>query len=436
MSMNTTEMIDIAPEKLNYGKPLGLLSDVARREDFNLLPVGGKTGNFNFFGDGKIEFQFTDNEAIDWTTSALKIKVNLVDGSGDHQSDARIYGAHEIFEYIELYHDSEELVVSSNRTSRVINNIILHQEANQDYIETEADIFTGLRTQFINSSGRTSGAINNQEFIIPMFYFHPFFAQQQAHPVLGSRIRLVFHLAQPNSFMAPYASGDTCIVNDVKLMTTRLVMTPSKKAELMASVKTGDGIVLSYPDFQENKVNPARGATESHTIKNDFNNAISLYAYTLYQPGTAQLIHPQTNVSLAKRISRLDVRCGSRSFTYGSEGARSLLELYKLYEACSNALSNITGQGTVKYSAYNANPSPSSNPPFSPVCVSLERYSVPDSQIQILDSGLSALDEGANADIHVQMSMGTNVAATEDLYLTLVYQRMMVWNARGITTLR
>ena len=439
MSMNTTELIDIAPEKVNYSKPLGLLSDVARREQVNHIPSGGKTGGYTYFTDNKIEFQFTDSEAIDWTTSALRIKVRLAGSNGVHKSALRMYSAHEIFEYTELYHDNTEVYSSFNRTTRALNNIILHQECNKDYIETEADVLTGLRTQWINTAtSRTAGAVNDEEFIIPLFYFHPFFAQQQAHPIIGSRLRMVFHLASPASFLeAGFDIDDRAIVNDVALITTRIVLTPSKKAELMASIQSGDGVVLTYPDFQESKANPSRGGTESHTIKNDFNNAISLYAYTLYQP-TDDLTYPQTNIGLAKKCSRLDAKCGSRGFTYGSEGSKSLLQHYALYENCSDAYSNISGQGTVTWEAYNGvlMDASSNTVAFSPLCISLERYSLPDSQITVLDSGISSQDEGCTSDIHVLMSMNTHIAEEEDLYLTLVYQRMLVWNSRGIQTLK
>jgi len=87
--------------------------------------------------------------------------------------------------------------------------------------------------------------------------------------------------------------------------------------------------------------------------------------------------------------------------------------------------------GTITFEEYtNQN---GSYPPFAPIAVSLERTEIDDTDQTVVNRGLSAFDFGVDGDVQTQLKLSSALAAGEELYSALVYEKALVMRDGAIT---
>lgn len=434
------QVMPVAPRETRLDKEDAIMLNISHLETENVIPLNG-TGNYN--PNDQIEFHYTSGEAIDWTSTYLKVRFEA-------DASCCLQSAHSLIKQVEVYHDEQSLVERFNSIGPIINSTILASEATKDWIETEGGAFMATYLKYFNPENvLTPADVSNaqphnatqstREYVIPLCFLHPFFGSvsSKLYPILGSRIRLVFRLNEVNDVLSIKAgANDSYIVKDVELCVQKVVLEPEYKQEIMATIRSGAGYKCDFIDIQEVKVAPKQASAEIHSVENQFSNLLTIGV--VRKPPvlnvsalTDKNTYPAFRAPLAGDVDKLMVTSGSRSFTNGSKGAKQS-DLYALFEKASSSLCNIAGTtGFLDYRGFY-----DKTYGFSPLLVSTEKYNMGDLDTTIVNRGLSALDIGVTSKIDIEMTMNANLGANDELYFLLFHQKRIHWGPQGLRVIR
>jgi hypothetical protein len=426
------EVVPFVPRDMKPMKTLAENKAVSHRSQVKHRCVGGQSDNFTPESNNKLVIEWSWADGIDFASTALQMDFTALQSVGGATSTGcNINNIKDCFNQIEFWMDEVALIRTNNQNNPILNNIIYAQEASKDHAETEMEFFAGFNNQWINVRTAGTGDIN-RKYTLPLPFLHPLFANHNIFPILGSRMRLVLYLAKPEQVLSIRPANATYKLDNVRLITEDITYTPEYSSFLKNEIRSGSGFMYSYVDFMEQKLANTGNSTEVHTLRNKYNNALTLYLYekpalSAYD-GSANLnTYPNWVLPLATKVDKLSVRCGNRDFTFGSESASNIQDYYILFEKTSQSFSNISGSGLVRFSAYN-----NGDKSFAPLAISLERFNQPDTDYDVINRGLSALDAGASVDILVEMNMGSVIPSTSELYGALVHEKKLLWNAGGV----
>lgn len=432
------EVQPFVPQNMKAGETLLEHKGISMRSQIKHRPVGGKVSNYRPDGDNKIIIEWTWADGIDWASSALQFDFTAVTAAGGSTASTgcAIESAKSVFNQMELWHDNTSIIYTNNRQNAINNNILYALEGHKDHAETEYQFMAGFNNQWVNANVSTTGSGDfNRKYTIPLAFLHPFFATHKPYPILGSRMRLVLYLNTADQVLSIRPGSESYKVDEVRLLTEDITYTPEYSAYIKSQIASGAGYVCNYADFYEQEISKVGGSKELFTIRNQFSNALTLYVYE--KPTLAVLdasannnTYPNWRLPLATKVNRLDVRSGNRNFTYGSEGSTSVQDHYILLEKATSNFANITGEGLVTFAAYTQ-----ATHGFAPLVVSLERFTMNDSDYSIINRGLSANDAGANIDIQVEMDLASALPGSSQLFAVLVHEKRVMWNASGIQTI-
>jgi hypothetical protein len=440
-------VVAVAPRITNLEKPDGVLMNVSHLETENVIPLNG-LGDYRA-GD-QIEFHYTTAEAIDWTSTYLRVRFNALTAVGGNTLDnsSCLHTAHSLFKTAEVYHDEQSLVERFNSAGPLINSVIMASEASKDWIETEGNAFLGLYTKYINPDNITAladvndadkpSASGQRTYLIPLCFIHPFFGADSAkmYPVLGSRIRFVLRLDDDDNVLSIRNGSASYKLDNVELCVQKVVLEPEYKQELMTAIRSNNGWHMDYIDCQEVKVAPKQSSKELHSVENQYSNLLTIGV--LRKPAnlnvgalTDKNRYQAFRCPLANQVDKLMITSGGRSFTNGSKGA-TRADLYALFEKASSNLCNIAGtSGFLDFKGfYNGTYG------FSPLLVSTEKYNMSDLDVSIVNRGLSALDQGVTSKIDIEIDMSSNLGATDQLFVLMFHQKRVHWDANGLRVIR
>jgi len=428
------EVVPFVPQTMKPMKPMADNKAVSHRSQIKHRPVGGQSDNFRPVGNNKLIIEWTWADGIDFASSALQFDFTAVTAEGGNTASSvcNINHAKDVFKQIEFWHDEVALLRTTNQNNPILNNIIYSQEATKDHAETELEFMCGFNNPWINVRDAGSASIN-RKYTLPLPFLHPLFAKHDIYPILGSRMRMVLYLADPVNVLSIRPGSESYKLDNVRLITEDITYTPEYSTFLKNEISRGNGYMCSYVDFMEQQLPKTGGTSEVHTLRNKFNNALTLYLFekpqlAAYDGQTNPNTYPNWVLPLATKVNRLDVRSGNRNFTFGSEGSTSIQDHYILWEKSSQTFSNINGDGLVKFDAYTKG----SDKAYAPLAISLERFNLPDTDYDVINRGLSALDAGANVDILVEMDLASALPGTSQLFGTIVHEKKMLWNAGGV----
>jgi hypothetical protein len=428
------EVQPFVPRDMKAGEVMLENKAIAMRSQLKHRPVGGKVSDYRPENDNKIIVEWSWSDGIDFASSCLQFDLRAVTtaGGGTTATNCGINSAKDCFNQIELWHDNTSVIYTNNRQNAINNNILYAMEGHKDHSETEYQFMGGFNNQWLNTT-TTGDAGMNRKYTLPLAFLHPFFSSHKPYPILGSRMRLVLYLASPDQVLSVRPGSESYQINDVRLITEDITYTPEYSAYIKSHIASGDGYVCQYVDFHEQEINKLGGSKEIFTIRNQFSNALTLYVYEKpqvaeYDPSNNNT-YPSWRLPLAHKTTRLDVRSGNRNFTYGSEGSTSVQDHYILWEKCTSNFSNIMGEGLVNFETYTDVSG------FSPLAISLERFTMNDSDYSVINRGLSANDAGANIDINIEMEVSTPIPSSSQLFAVLIHEKRLLWNAGGVQTI-
>jgi hypothetical protein len=426
--MESLAVENYVPQSLQPNKVHLQNIGVNHRTSNKIRPNGGVTSNYTPEGQKQIIIEFSLSDGIDLASTALQFDFTAHVGGVD-SSLCNINDAKDVIQRFEWWMDNTLLIENSTQNNSMLNNIIYRMEGNLEHASLERDVLMGYNDQNIGTRTAPSAEIN-RKYLVPLAFLHPCFASHQIMPVLGSRVRLVLFLEEPDQVLSIRAANASYRLDNVFLITEEIIYTPEYSAYLKNEIRNGGGFEYNYVDFHEVLLPKTGGTNESLVIRNKFNNALSLYLYekpplATYSGGNANT-YPQTTSPLAPKTTKLNVRCGGRNFTFSGEGATSLIDLYLLFEKCSQSFSSLSANGLHNFASY-------SDPKgFSPLCVSLERFNMEDTEYSIINRGLSSVDQNSGLDILVELELTAGLNANSKLFGALVYEKMMRWDATGI----
>ena len=458
------------PAEMRLGDSEAFLVGIQNRKQQKITPSSGTAGPFRFEGTNQIEFQWTHGDGSDLSTTVLYFKWTPVTESNGDTLDAKgsLSMASDVIDKVEFSIDGTEVLNSNSRVLSVVQNILMMSEYNDDYFHREGSILMGHSSQKVNPSHNTStgtafvaNELRNSKsrvYAVPLWAIHVGFSQQEICPLLGSTIRMVFHLNQPAKVLNTRTSVTSSYkLENVYLMEDRLMFTPNYKDALMARVQSQEGFKIHYVDYEITSQNINNADTQSLVVRNEHSNSSTLILFNEYDnlyradvSGVAVVAdlevpsYPSFDVDIAKRTENLRVECGTLSFT-GLNGSSSLVEHFVHVERANGTLGlpNSTGcydwdlyaGDTVGYLPKRLNKNPNINPDlngvvnFSPLIVSLEKTLTPDTDTNIVNRGLSGLDPGSSRDIDVYLKYHTNQKldkTKERLVSVLVYEKTLV----------
>ena len=436
-TMNNSNVEVVAPRQTNLFKPLQFAVNIARRETEKINPSGGRTSGYGPT-DNKIEIEWTHSEADDYAASALGFNFTAIDNAGAPKNTSFFTAATDVIERVEFYHDSVKVINGESQYNTLINNVFYANEASRHHAEHEANTLMGLGLSKAHASFNTG----NRKYLVPLGLIHPFFTTtaNQVYPVLGSRMRLVIYLNPAIKVLSRrQADTDTYNLSDVHLQLEKVVLTSQFKNEIQNMISRGPGLKIPYIDYKVTQFQAPNANNNSYQLENHYNNALSLMLLEV----TAQPAHSANAVRnnnwitpLGHRFGtngKLNVRCGQRSFTYGTKGAEGIIDLYSMLEKFSQCFSNISGQGFIKFDG-DVLPVYNSVTGLSPVVVSLERFNMIDSDNSVINRGLSALDEGSVSQIQIEMETPVNIPNGSKILGVLVHEKYVIWDSQGLRT--
>lgn len=430
------------PAELRLGDDEEYLVGIQKQSYVKVTPNQGSSG-YTPTGTRQIEFNFNHGEATDFQQCYLKFDLEYSDVSSNMTLVS------DCIERVEMYVDSQEIFTTTSSESRKLINYLLLGETNKNWYDREGKMFLGGNIPTLDDGSVGDGASRLQPqsesrgYVVPLWCIHPSFMMSRVFPVLGSQIRMVFHLASPDKCLnVKNANNSTYTLNNVSLMDCRTILSPQYKTALMNQVNSPEGFKIHMIDFDIIAHQVISASKQNLVVRNEHRNAQTLILYNdrVSRPAgsNAHAVHQTLFSNLGTRTKILRVDCGSINFT-GVNGSTSLAEHFVHLERANGSLSNISQSGLYNYRLYKGNVTDmtaaehggtgANRFAVSPLMVSLEKLQAPDTDNSIVNNGLSAVDLQASREIEVSLEANTGDdlnPSTERLYSGLVYEKAVV----------
>lgn len=437
------------PPSMQLSDSSEYLVGVQKQQYVQVTPNQGSNG-YTPSGTRQIEFSYNHGEATDFAQTYLRFEVEYSDLSSNMTMVS------DCIQRVEFYADSQEIFTTTSSDSRKLINYLLLAEANKSWYDREGKMFLGACIPTLDDGSVGTGGsqlvpqAETRVYTIPLWVIHPSFMMSKIFPVLGSQLRIVFHLEDPNKCMnVKHTDSSTYTLNKVSLMDCRTILSPQYKSALMNQVNSEEGFKINMIDFDIISHQVQGGDKQNLIVRNEHRNAQSVYLYTdrVGRPAGSNehAVHQTLQTNLATRTKRLRVDCGSLNFT-GVNGSRDLAEHFAHLERANGSLANFEQAGLYNFRLYSGNVTNmtasqhggtgSNRFAVSPLAVSLEKIQSPDTDVSIVNNGLSAVDLGSSREIEITLEANSGDdlnPSQERLYSGLIYEKEVIFGGGSIS---
>lgn len=470
-------MATYLPEEMRLGSKESVLVGVENTRILEVINTTGLAATFAPTGNNQIEFTFTSSESVDLTNSYLEADLAFRDSNGDLVTNNSVWMNNfaDAFDRIECYIDGQLLFNTSSREISVVQNLLLLNEGSRAYLENEGKVHLGYHSQCINNdisghlvgkydplaavsaqaSGEGAGqpshacvqyrgqlgavAANHTRIHIPFHALHLALASMNNNlPMLGSQFRMILHLNQPTRCIDTGATGSTYSLTQARVYIQEVVLSADYKSELMSLVSSPQGLSISYFDYDCVQLNPVAGATQHQFIvRNDHSSAKSLYLFDVCMndafSATAHR-YPSMRSRIGLTTTTMRVESGQLLYT-GVQGSVGPMSHFNHLLKCAGHLADITPMGAFAWNNYfkvsaHAN---NVNRVFAPLAVSLEKYTIRDTDTSVLNAGHSATNPMVSRDISVHLAQSEAWDANWTLFSCLLHQKTLVFANKTIS---
>jgi hypothetical protein len=425
------------PASLKLGDDDNYLVGIQRQNFVRVNPNGGVSG-YTPAGTRQIEFNFNHGEATDFAHSYLQFDLALT-------AQTNMSLASDWISRVEFYVDSQEIFSTVGANSRKLINLLLLGEVNGDWYQREGKMLLGANlpvdrrgTAGAEATADTTAPQSvSRTYVCPLWVAHPAFQMSKVFPVLGSQIRIVFHLEDAAKCLnVRVADGNTYTLNNVHLQECRVQLSPSYKQALMEQVNSAEGFKIQMIDFDIIAHTASASTSQNLVVRNEHRNAKTLVAFLDQVVGNgnragianANATHIQYLCPLGNRTSLWRVDCGSINFT-GVQGSISVSQHFAHLERANGSFASLEQSGLYDYDLYagsagNGTRSMPAGWNCSPLMVSLEKMQSSDFDPSIGNNGLSAFDVNASRELEVRIDTTAALVPAEERLLTgLVYEK-------------
>lgn len=431
-------MTPFVPREMRLQPKEQYLAGLQYRSVRRQYPQAGQNG-YNE-SNNTIEFTFSESDGISLRDTVLQFKAEYFtnDTFGTADASASVASAIDFVDRIEFFVGSTNVLSTTVAKMRMLCNILMKNELSNDgWYKYVGKNLTGWNSYGINSPSADVADIpahaqGGRVFQVPLWCIHP--ALQCGNlPCLGEQITIRLTTA-PRTVLATRASGDSQYrLNEVELHVEKLLYEPDYKQSLMAQIAGSEGMTIPMIDFdiQQNQNNAT--VDVAFTQRNQRSNSLSLYLWNAkkdaQRAANDEKFDPNLNIDLGTKIANLKVFSGDRMFVPVT-GVKEPVELLAQLERCAGGYAK-EDTGVITWEEYvGAN---GDYPAYAPVAVSLERTDLEDTESTVVNRGLSAFDFGVDGDIQVQMKLSSALAAGEELYSALVYEKALVMRDGAIS---
>lgn len=439
--MQQSARAPFVPDSLRLSSKEAELMGVLSRETVIVTPNGGQNGYSS--SNNQIDFNAVmEGEGINLLNSYLRFKVDFFQDStfsAVDPSGGSFVSAEDVFEHVEFFYANKPLINQTSRRVRNLYKIIQKNELNKTFYEYPAKNLLGHNSYGLNlppghtdASGSTPWS-GSRYYTVPLWMLHPGLAIENL-PMLGNTVTLKLRLAPESQCLATRGNANSAYrVSDVELVYDRIVYQDAYRTALVQQTMSEEGFGIPMIDSDVQALNPT-GTDVNYTQQNIRTNALSLYIYdAVRNAGRADTVassyptrsDPTLDVTVGSLTDRLRVFSGRRIFTKQHDGITTKPELIVALEMCASGLGRESSSGTITWEEYHG--LNSVGPTFSPLGVSLERTSMSDTDMTVVNRGISGFDKDVSSDINVQLSLSAQIdTAKRELYSALVYEKTVM----------
>lgn len=425
--MNSVE--SILPSELQLADEEVYLGGVVRQDIIKQIPNQGANG-YTYSGTNQIEFNLQHSDAINLAQTYLEYHPKMDDASGS------LTWAPDVFSRVEVYLDGAEIINTATYDIRQICNYQMLCEANGDWFHKEGSVLCGFCLPRVSSNASVNNTIPAQaisgtagrKVCVPLWAIHPAFAMSRVMPILGSQLRIVLHLSEPQKVLDRVKDATTYYtIDDVALKESRVLLSPEYKQALMRQVNSAEGFKIRCIDFQVLSHNVSNTSTQNLVVRNDFRNAKSLWVYNQFITRAdtgGNATHHAWKSNLGHRTTELKATCGSVNLL-GNTGSTSTAEHFVNLEKVCGTFANLNSSGAYNYHLYtDNNDDVSGNFSVSPLAISLEKLQLSDLDVSVMNNGLSGTDDNYAREIYVDLTTSGNMDnSAERLYTAMVFEK-------------
>lgn len=468
------------PSEMKLGSRESILVGVESTKTLEVINTTGLNSTFSPVNNNQIEYVFTSSESVDLTNSFIEADLAFLDNAGAIVTNNSVWMNNfcDIVGRVECYLDGQALFNTSTREVAVMQNLLLLNEGSRAYLETEGRVQLGYHSQCINNDvsghifqkydptaavvvGATGGAgqplhacvqyrgrlgasaTNYTRIHLPLHAVHLAFGSMNAHlPMLGSQLRLILHLNSPDRCIDTGAVGSSYQLTQAKLFVQEVVLSADYKSSLMSQISSPTGLSINYFDYDIIGLSPVATATSHNFIvRNDKASAKSLYLFDVDKDDALAANkhrYPSMRSRVGLQTGKFFVESGQMLYT-GVNGSNGPMSHYTHLLKCAGHLADITPMGCFGWNNYfkvsgSAPAADNEQIVFAPLAVSLEKYSIKDTDTAVLNSGHSSTDVFTSRDINIRLdNMSAGWDATHQLFACLLHQKTMVFANRTLS---
>lgn len=434
--MSETQMTPFVPREMRLEPKQAYLAGLQYKSVRKQYPSAGINGYSAT--NNTIEWTFSESDGLSLRDTVVQFKASYFtnDTFAIPDLSASCTSVIDLVERVEFFIGATNVLNTTTTKMRMLSNLLMKNELSHDgWFKYCGKNLVGWNSYGINEGVDASGdnttqvpsyAKSGRTFQVPLWCIHP--ALQSGNlPCLGENITIRLTLA-PNSVLTTRSGAtSTYRLDEVELHTEKLIYEPDYKQSLMAQVASSEGYQIVMPDydiFQQS--NSGAGVFDvAFTVRNQRANCLSLYIWNAKkdsQRDATLRFDPNLNVDLGTKVSNLKVFSGDRNFT-PVNGISKPVEFIGALERCAGGYAK-ENTGVISWEEYTNNNG--DYPAYAPIAVSLERTDQSDTEMQIVNAGLSAFDFGVSSEIDVQMKLSSALNASEELYSALVYEKTLV----------
>jgi len=436
--MAETQMTPFVPRELRLQPKEAYLAGLQHRTVRRQFPSSGQNGYTS--ENNSIEFTFSESDGISLRDTVLQFKTSYFtdEAQTNSDADASVMSAIDLVERVEFFVGSTSVVNTTTAKSRMLANILMKNELSHDgWFKYVGKNLVGWNSYEINSTSATNAGgvpahAGERHYQVPLWCLHP--ALQTGNlPCLGESITIRLTLA-PNSVLSTRgAATSNYRLSDVELHVEKLLYEPDYKQSVMAQVAGSEGMTIPMVDYDVMQQQNNGTVDLAFTHRNQRANSLSLYIWNAKKDAARAAngtkFDPNLNIDVGSKVENLKVFSGDRMFV-PVNGIKQPVELLGALERVAGGYAK-EDTGTITFEEYtNQN---GSYPPFAPIAVSLERTEIDDTDQTVVNRGLSAFDFGVDGDVQTQLKLSSALAAGEELYSALVYEKALVMRDGAIT---